>query len=399
VRLVLYTGKGGVGKTTTAAAAAVVAAERGLRTLVASADVAHSLGDVFGERLGPQPRRLARGLHALEIDPRVESARHWGRIQQFLERTFRHQGIEETVAEELAMLPGAEEITTLLAVEQLAESRAYDLLVLDCAPTDAALRLVTLPEVASGLVRLALRLAGALSGLALPIAKRVVAAPLPGPAVFAEAEALLYRNLAALRARLSSPNTSVRLVVTPERMVIDEARRAHTELALFEVPCDAVIVNRILPDRALDEPFFADWGRVQSERLAEIESAFSPLPVLRAPLQDDEVVGLAPLAAHGRALFGDTSPDAVLSRAQPVRFVRERGAYWVRVPLPGVDPVRLEVAMIDGDLVISTPARRRKLSLPRRFAPLELRAARVDAGTLHVRFERCAARPTAAEVG
>ena len=226
------------------------------------------------------------------------------------------------------------------------------------------------------------------SGLALPLARRVVAAPLPEPAVFAEAEALLYRNLAALRARLSSPETTVRLVVTPERMVIDEARRAHTELALFEVACDAVVANRVLPDGALREPFFADWGRVQSERLSEIESLFSPLPVLCAPLQDDEVIGLERLAAHGRALFAGAAPDAVLSRAEPVRFERARGAYWVRVPLPGVDPKRLDVAVIDGELVISTPARRRKLTLPRRFAPLALRAARLDAGTLHVRFER-----------
>jgi arsenite-transporting ATPase len=388
VRLVLYTGKGGVGKTTTAAAAAVLAAERGLRTLVASADVAHSLGDVLDVRLGPEPRTLAPGLHGLEIDPRVESARHWGRIQRFLERTFRHQGIEAAVAEELAMLPGAEELTTLLAVEDFAARGDFDLLVLDCAPTDAALRLVTLPEVASSMVRLALQLAGAFSGLAMPLAKRIVAAPLPEPEVFAEAEALLYRNLAALRARLSSPKTTVRLVVTPERMVIDEALRAHTELALFEVACDAVIANRVLPGDALREPFFADWGRVQAERLAELETLFSPLPVLCAPLQDDEVIGLARLAEHGRALFADAPPEAVLSRAESVRFGRERGAYWVRVPLPGVDPKCLDVAVIDGELVISTPARRRKLTLPRRFAALALRAARVDGGTLHVRFER-----------
>jgi arsenite-transporting ATPase len=388
VRLVLYTGKGGVGKTTTAAAAAVVAAERGLRTLVASADAAHSLGDVLGTRLGPEPRALAPNLCGLEIDPRAESARHWGRIQQFLERTFRHQGIEAAVAEELAMLPGAEELTTLIAVETFAASRDYDLLVLDCAPTDAALRLVTLPEVASGMVRLALQLAGAFSGIAVPFARRVVAAPLPEPAVFAEAEALLYRNLAALRARLSAPSTTVRLVVTPERMVIDEARRAYTELALFEVACDAVIVNRLLPDSALGEPFFRDWGRVQCERIIEVESWFAPLPVFRAPLQDDEVVGLDRLAVHGRALFGQGSPADVLSRAQPVRFARERGAYWVRVPVPGADPARLDVAVVAGDLVISTPARRRRLSLPRRFAPLHLRAARVDGDTLHVRFER-----------
>ena len=393
----LYTGKGGVGKTTTAAAAAVLAAERGLRTLVASADAAHSLGDVLERRLGPQPRELAPRLHALEIDPRVESARHWGRIQQFLERTFLHQGIEAAVAEELAMLPGAEELTTLLAVEQLARAGAYDLLILDCAPTDAALRLVTLPEVASGMVRMVLQLAGALSGLAVPIARRMIAAPLPEPAVFEEVEALLYRNLAALRARLTAPDTTVRLVVTTERMVIDEARRAHTELALFEVACDAVVVNRILPDDALREPFFRDWGRVQAERLAEIESLFAPLPIFPAPLQHDEAVGLEQLAGHGRALFGDAEPDAVLCRSEPIRFARERGAYWVRVPVPGADPARLDVAVVDGDLVISTPARRRKLLLPRRFAPLHLRAARVEAGTLHVRFERDAS--LAAESG
>jgi arsenite/tail-anchored protein-transporting ATPase len=390
VRLVLYTGKGGVGKTTTAAAAAVVAAERGLRTLVASADAAHSLGDVLDTRLGPEPRPLAPNLTGLEIDARVESARHWGRIQEFLERTFRHHGIEAAVAEELAMLPGAEELTTLFAVEQLARSGDYDLLVLDCAPTDAALRLVTLPEVASDVVKLALQLAGVLSGLTVPLAKRVFAAPLPEAGVFAEAEVLVYRNLAALRARLSSPATTVRLVVTPERMVIDEARRAHTELALFEVACDAVVVNRVLPESAQGEPFFREWGRVQAERMTEIESQFGPLPVLCAPLQDDEVVGLARLAVHGRALFGDRAPDAVLSRAQPVRYSRERGAYWVRVPVPGADAAQLDVAKVGGDLVISTPARRRKLLLPRRFAPLHLRAARVEGGTLHVRLERAA---------
>jgi arsenite-transporting ATPase len=224
----------------------------------------------------------------------------------------------------------------------------------------------------------------------VPLAKRVVAAPLPEAAVFEEAEALVYRNLAALRARLSSPATTVRLVVTPERMVIDEARRAQTELALFEVACDAVVVNRVLPEDAQGEPFFREWARVQSERLAEIESQFSPLPVLSAPLQDDEVVGLDRLAAHGRALFGDRAPDAVLSRAQPVRYSRERGAYWVRVPVPGADAARLDVVKVGGDLVISTPARRRKLLLPRRFAPLHLRAARVESGTLHVRLERAA---------
>jgi arsenite-transporting ATPase len=296
VRLVLYTGKGGVGKTTTAAAAAVVAAERGRRTLIASADTAHSLGDVFDERLAPEPRNLAPNLDAVEIDPRVESARHWGRIQKFLVRTFVHHGIEAAVAEELALVPGAEELTTLLAVEQIAKSGDYDHLVLDCAPTDAALRLATLPDVARGMVRMALQVASAISGMATPLAQRVANLPLPGSDVFEEAEALLYVELAALHARLTAADTSVRLVVTPERMVIDEARRAYTELALFEVGCDAVVMNRMLPEQATREAFFREWGSLQAERLAEVQEAFAPLPVLTALLGDDEVVGLRRLA-------------------------------------------------------------------------------------------------------
>lgn len=388
MRLVLYTGKGGVGKTTTAAAAAAWAAERGLRTLVASADAAHSLGDVLEERLGPEPRELAPNLHALEIDPRVESARHWGRIQDFLLRTFVYQGLEESVAAELALLPGAEELTTLLAVEERAAGGDYDLLVLDCAPTDAALRLVTLPDVARGMLRTALAVLGALSGVAVPLARRLVSVPLPDADVFGEAEALLLRHFASLHARITAPTTSVRLVVTPERMVIEEARRAFTELSLFEVPCDAVVMNRMLPAAAAAEPFFRDQARLQEERRKEVAALFAPLPVLVAPLQEDEVTGPGPLARHGRALFDGASPAAVLCRGAGVRFERDGDARCVRVPLPGAEPGELEVTVVGDDLVISTSARRRALALPRSIASLALESARLEGGTLDVRFVR-----------
>jgi arsenite-transporting ATPase len=399
VRLVLYTGKGGVGKTTTAAAAAVCAAERGRRTLVASADAAHSLGDVLERRLGSEPIALAPRLAAVEIDARAETARHWGRIQEYLVSMFLHQGIEGVVAEELALLPGAEEIVTLLAIEQYVDSGEYDLVIVDCAPTDAALRLATLPEVARGMLRVVLPALGALSGIAVPIARRLVSVPLPDAGVFEDVEELVYRRFAALQRRLTEPSTSVRLVLTPERMVIDEARRALTELSLFEVHCDAVVMNRLLPAEAEEIEFFRSWRRREAERLREVEDLFAPLPVLTAPLQDDEVTGLARLAQLGAALFAEREPDAVLCSGARVRFERETaGGYRALVPLARAGRDALDVVKVDDDLVITAGSRRRAIRLPRRVAPLSLCEARVEGDALVVRFARRAA-DVASEAG
>jgi arsenite-transporting ATPase len=392
VRLLLYTGKGGVGKTTTAAATAVAAARRGRRVLVASTDAAHSLGDVLETRLGPAPLRIEPGLDAVELDARTEVARHWGRIRDWLVDLFRWQGIEEIVADELAQLPGAEELTTLLGVEQQLRSGGYDLVVLDCAPTGATLRLVTLPDVAHGALRVLLRVQGALAAVVTPIAREVLPFPLPDRHVFHDAERLLYKKLRDLRRRLLAPETSVRLVVTPERMVIDEARRAWTDLALFELACDAVVMNRMLPEAAVSEAFFSDWGRLQAERLREVEALFAPLPVLPAPLQDDEVTGVERLAAHGAELFRAHEPDARLSSAPRVCFERTAEGYHVSLPLPQADPKALEVTKLEDELFVRAGPVRRVLALPRRIAPCDLAGARLSGGRLLVRFARPEAR-------
>jgi len=386
VRVVLYTGKGGVGKTTTAAATAVHAARRGLSTLVASADSAHSLGDVLERRLGPTPSQMAPNLDALEVDTPSETQQHWGAVRDYLISLFRYQGIEEVIAEELALLPGAEEITTLLAVEAYARAGNYDLVVVDCAPTDSALRLLTLPEVARGAFRILLRVQRALASVVTPLARSLVPVPLPESEVFRDAENLLFRKLRRLRDFVRDRRTSVRLVVTPERMVIDEALRAHTDLALFELPCDAVVMNRLLPEAAAEEDFFRDWARLQVERLAEVEELFAPLPVLKAPLQDDEVTGLDRLAEHASRLFGNVEPDALLCTAPRIRFEAEDGGYRIEVPLPHAGSRHLDVAKVDDELVIETGTRRRSLPLPRRIAHLELSRAWQRGDSLVVHF-------------
>jgi arsenite-transporting ATPase len=387
---VLYTGKGGVGKTTTAAATAVCAAERGRRTLVVSADAAHSLGDVFERRLGPDPIEIAPRLDASEVDPRAEMHHHWGRIRDYLVAMFRYQGIEDVVAEELAQLPGAEEITTLLAVEKLAASGRYDLLIVDCAPTGSALRLTTLPEVAHRALRLLLPTMQAITLVGTPIAQKFVSVPLPRAEVFRDAEALIYEKLKTLHKRITDSQTSVRIVVTPERMVIDEARRAYTEFALFEIPCDAVVMNRLLPDEVASEDFFQHWSRLQEERFREVEEVFDPLPVLRAPLLADQVTGCERLAELGQHLFAKVEPDDVLSKSARVRFGRDEAGYFAQVPLPNASGDDLDVVVVEAELIITAGARRRFLRLPRRIARRRVLSAKLDAEKLTVHFDTTA---------
>jgi arsenite-transporting ATPase len=386
MRLLLYTGKGGVGKTTSAAATGALAARRGLRTLVLSADAAHSLGDVLDEPLSALPRTISTRFDALEVDARHVVESHWGRVRGYLVELLRHQGIEEVVAEELALLPGAEELATLVCVEEWAASGHYDLIVVDCAPTGSTLRLVTLPEVANHSLRWLLRLQRAAAQIAEPIARRLIGTPLPSAEVFAEADRLFYKTLHRLRARLLSRETSVRIVVTPESMVIEEARRSLTDLSLFQLAADAVVMNRMLPEEALREPFFEGWGRIQEQRLREVEMTFAPMACLTAPLQPDEVRGFEALAEHGEVLFGDRDPAARLGESVRLRFERDAQGARVRLPLPGLESGALEVARVADELVIGVAGRRRKIALPTGFAKLEVERVVVRADELIVSF-------------
>jgi arsenite-transporting ATPase len=299
---------------------------------------------------------------------------------------FLHQGIEGVVAEELAMLPGTEEITTLLAIEREIESGDYDFVVVDCAPTDSALRLATLPEVAHRALRLLLPTMQAFTKVATPLAQHFVSAPLPGSQVFQDAETLIFDKLKALNKRITGDETSVRMVVTSERMVIDEARRAYCELALFEVRCDAVVMNRMLPREAAEEEFFRSWSRLQAERRREVEESFAPLPILEAPLFQDEVTGYDRLAHLGRLLFAEVEPDGLLYAAERIRFARDEEGYFAEIPLPGASTDELDVVVIEDELSIRVGPLRRLLKLPRPMARRSVRRATLDRDRLTVRF-------------
>ena len=386
MRVILYTGKGGVGKTTTSAATGIHMAAAGVRTLVVSADSAHSLGDVLDRDLSPEPQSIAPHLDAIELDARIELDRHWGALRDYLIELFRYQGLDEVLAEELALIPGAEELATLVAVDEWARAEKYDAVVVDCGPTDSALRLVTLPEVSDGALRTLLRIQRAMATLVRPLASRVVPAPLPEGRVFREAERMLYETLDRLRARLLEPLTTTRLVLTPERMVIDEARRAYRDLALFEVRCDAVVMNRFLPDAVTEEVFFRDWLEVQNERREEVESLFAPLPVLTAPLQEDEVVGLESLSIHGKALFDGFDPCAILGVSGALRLQSSEQGYQLKMPLPGASADEIDVSVVEDELHVRSGDRRRALFLPATLAGAAVRGARLQGNELMIEF-------------
>ena len=394
--LILYAGKGGVGKTTVAAATAQHLAESGCRTLLVSVDPAHSLADVLQLPSGvlapaaedSAPTEVSSHLFALELDARAEVQQHWARIHDYLERLFVHQGVDAGVASELATLPGAYELAALLAVDRELSSDAWDLVVLDCAPTASALRMTTLPDVTRGMLRVVLGALRGMAGVAHPLAERLWAAPLPDALALESVESLLYQRLTALRQRLVAPSTAVRLVVTPERLGLDEARRAYTDLCLFELGVDAVVINRVLSEVDCDtDVFLGELARAQGEVLREIEEAFPELAILQAPLLDAEATGAERLRALGRALFSDTGAAAWLSSATAgLRFGGPAECPTLCLPLPGVQAEALDLVRVGDALILTTPRRRRAIPLPRRLARRPLAQARLEGGMLEVAF-------------
>ncbi|HEX2850920.1 MAG TPA: TRC40/GET3/ArsA family transport-energizing ATPase [Acidimicrobiales bacterium] len=362
-RILLVTGKGGVGKTTVAAATALATADAGLRTMVLSTDPAHSLGDAFGIELGSAPRRIDGDLWGQQLDAteRLEDA--WGEIQSYIVAVLQWAGADTVEAEELAVIPGLEEIFALADIKAFAESGDWDVVIVDCAPTAETLRLLSLPDILGWYMDRIFPATRGVAGLLRPLVSRITSAPVAGDDVFA-ATRRFYERLDGVRALLTDPElTSARLVITPERMVIAEARRLSTYLSLFGYRVDAVVVNRLLPD-AVTDPWFKAWKETQAEHVAEIEDAFSPLPLLRADLAADEIVGLARLRELAEELYESVDAAAVLHSEPPLRVERRGDALVLVLELPFADRDELELGRRHDELLVRVGPHRRALMLP-----------------------------------
>ena len=386
MRIILFTGKGGVGKTSISAATAIRTARLGYRTIVVSTDPAHSLGDSFDQIIGPEPVQLAPNLWAQEIDLLHQMTQHWGTVQRYLSTLFAWRGMDGMVAEEASILPGMEELASLLQIGSLAESGEYDVIVVDMAPTGATLQLLAFPEMATWYIEKIFPFERTAMKIARPIMRSVTDMPMPEDDMFDAIESLV-RDLSALEKLLTDREiSSVRLVVNPEKMVIKEAQRAFTYLNLYNLPIDAVISNRYLPS-AIQDAYFDKWKERQEHYRQIIHNAFSPLPIFRAPLMAEEVVGVTMLTKLGDAIYDKKDPATIFYRGKAQHITKEGEVYILQLPLPLVQKgeVHLHRGAFD-ELIVRIGGWKRHISLPAALAGKEVAGARYREDHLEIRF-------------
>ena len=387
MRIVLFTGKGGVGKTTVACATALRIAAEGKKTLLMSTDPAHSLADAFGLDLGPDPEEVAPNLWAEQIDPQQRLEENWREIQEHAINVLQWAGIAEIEAEELSVIPGLDELFSLADVKRHHDDDPYDALIVDCAPTGETLRLLSLPDIIQWYMERVFPMERKIVGALRPVARRMTSLPLPDDNVYA-AVRRFYDKLEGVRKVLTDPaSTSVRLVMNPERMVIAEAQRTFTYLNLFGYRVDAVVANRLLPEQVTD-PYFARWKKVQAEHLSTIEDSFSPVPILKANLRDQELTSLGDLVDLGAEIYGDADAAAVLFTEDPLTIVRDGDGYVLTLKLPFASREELDLSVKNDELFVKVGPYRRTIMLPRTLASREIGSARMTDDRLRITFTK-----------
>ena len=387
MRTILYTGKGGVGKTSVAAATALEAAEAGKKVLVMSTDPAHSLSDAFDTHIGPDPKEMTTGVWAQEMDHTSMIEENWSEIQAYMSTVFEWQGANTLAAEELAMLPGMDELFGLLMVRRHHQESKYDALVVDAAPTGETLKLLSLPDQMNWYVEKILPIQRRAAKLVRPFANRARSLPpFPQDSVFAAGQRF-YEAIAGVEEILTDrENASVRLVVNAEKMVVAEARRAYTYLNLYDYGVDAVVVNRLLPD-AITDPYFTRWRESQVRHMKAIEESFSPIPILTARLFDREMYGLEALNALADDVFGDVEPLEMLFQGAAHDIVKDGdGGYEVTFNLPLAEKKDVDLSKKGAELFVRVGSYRRNILLPDSLARLSATGASIEDGRLKVRL-------------
>lgn len=389
MRVILMTGKGGVGKTSVAAATGLRCAELGYKTLVLSTDPAHSLADSFDLDMGHEPSQVRSNLWGAELDALMELEGNWGAVKRYITQVLQARGLDGVQAEELAILPGMDEIFGLVRMKRHYDEGFYDVLIIDSAPTGTALRLLSIPEVGGWYMRRFYKplqgMSVALRPLVEPLFKPIAGFSLPNKEVM-DAPYEFYEQIEALEKVLTdNQQTSVRLVTNPEKMVIKESLRAHAYLSLYNVSTDLVIANRIIPEEITD-PFFQRWKENQRIYKQEIHDNFHPLPVKEVPLFSEEMCGLEALERLKETLYADEDPAQVYYQENTIRIVQEENQYSLELYLPGMTKDKIQLNKTGDELNIRIGNHRRNLVLPQALAALNPSGAKMEDDYLKIRF-------------
>ncbi len=392
MRIILFSGKGGVGKTTLSAATGYKLSEMGYRTLVVSLDPAHSLSDAFDlteeERLSAKglPVKIKENLWIQEIDVQEEIDRYWGDVYRFLEILFNTTGLDEIVAEELAILPGMEEVTSLLYVNKYYREKEFDVLILDLPPTGESLRFVSMPTVLKWYMKKIFKTERLVMRVARPVVGRLSDVPLPDEAYFKALENF-YEKLKGVDEVLVDPKvTSVRLVTNPEKMVVRESQRAFMYFNLFGVNVDAVLINRVIPKELVDCRYLKEWVEVQRRYLEEIKSFFSPVPVFEVPLMRGEVFGEKKLKELADLVYKDRDPSEVFFEERPYEFLKEEEGYTLRIKAPFVKKETVSLLKSEEEIVVRVGNFKSHILLPRKLRKLEPQGAKIEEGYIKIRL-------------
>lgn len=385
MRVILYTGKGGVGKTSLAAATAVATAAAGQRTIIVSTDAAHSLGDSFNVALGHEPTHIRENLWAQEVSVLESADKYWGKVQKYLSALLVSQNVKDITAEEFIVFPGLEEIFSMFEILNHCEADTYDVVIVDCAPTGETLRLLSFPEVLKWWLEKIFPLERKIIKYARPVAGPLLGLPLPEDDML-DSVAVLVQQLQKMHELLTDHTvTSVRLVVNPEKMVIQEAERSFMYLSLYGFNTDAVIVNRMLPVSELGA-YFNEWSALQQKYYKYITEQFNPMPIFPVTLFKEEVVGLLALDKMARVCFKDCQPEKILYSGQPIKLSAVDGGFVLELKLNFADKDMIDLSQKGNELTLLVGDYKRNILLPRRLYGSEAQGAKLEEGILRITF-------------
>ena len=392
MRIIFFAGKGGVGKTSIAAATGIQAAEAGRKTLIMSLDVAHSLVDIFDldrdllDQNRGKPIKVRDRLWIQELDIQEEIRKNWGAIHQYLSLLLNTTGLDEILAEELAILPGMEEVSLLLYINRYVQRKAFEVIILDCAPTGESLRFISIPTTLEWYMGKIFKMEKTLAKLARPLAKRIYDVPLPGDDYFDALEDLFERLRGVDRILTDPQITTVRLVTNPEKIVLKETQRAYMYFSLYRMLIDGIIMNRIFPE-GLNDEYFSDWKKNQEAYRRKAEEYFSPLPILNVPLFRGEILGYRLLKELGDRLYAGRDPLDRFYTEQPYRLSKSNGVYLLRLKVPFITRQDIDLTTLPEELIIRIGSYQRHLPLPRPAAAAKSVKAKLEGETLTIQFE------------